>query len=131
MSQDIKIIQNALYLKSQDIYIQSNGVHDFVRYKIGKFEGFIDGGREYLRRVEVPANLLGDIIDYCLTTESHPEEIKDKLLWGTYGKNGKAALKYLPIRLLETDHLEAILKNVKTINKLHKKVIKDTLKDRK
>lgn len=103
----MSILQNAVYVPELG-YLRSAHRHDYITFEAQGDEFMIDGGNEYLRR-----NFTSDVdlgfVDYTLTSESTLEEIYDRLLWGTYGKDGKQPLKWLPICELETDHLCAIL----------------------
>ena len=42
-------------------------------------------------------------------------QMREYVLWGTFGKTGKSKLKYILIKDLETDHIKNILKDVKRI----------------
>jgi len=58
--------------------------------------------------------------------------LREYVLWGTYGKDGKSKLKYVLIKDLETDHIENILKDVKRIKGTNwEKLFKKELKLRK
>lgn len=56
-----------------------------------------------------------------------PEKI---LLWGTYGKDGKQPLKYIPIEEMETSHIEAVLKT-QNLNGEYFNTMKKVLRYRK
>lgn len=58
-------------------------------------------------------------------------EPREYLFWGTRGINGNEILKYTLIKDLDTDHIEAILANVKSIAPLHKETMEKELKSRK
>jgi len=101
------IIQNAVYVPSQRTYYVSANRHDFVAFTVGSEEHFIDGGTDYLRAsFLLPYN---KIVDYSLTSSNTLKEIREKLLWGTYGKSGNKPLKWVPFRNLSVDHLAAII----------------------
>ena len=53
---------------------------------------------------------------------------KKKLVWGTYGKDGKQPLKWAKFIDCEDDHLKAILKI--RVSDLYKKVIETILEER-
>lgn len=71
-------------------------------------------------------------MDWSLNKNEDFELIKQRLLWGTRGKNGNEPLKYLPLIELETSHLEALIEyNLEyPINPLHLSVIESILEDR-
>lgn len=118
-----KLIQNAVYIPEDDVYIKSLHVHDYRSYttKSGK-EVSVDGGLEYSRRT---FTLNPDCwFEYNLYSNDPFELICEKLLWGTRGVDGKSPLTFKPIRLLESDHLINILANVPNIDPLYIKVIK-------
>ena len=111
------IIQNAVYVPEQNVYLKSANRHDYIVFESQGDSFFIDGGNEYLRRSFRSDVDLG-FVDYTLTNESSLQEIYDKLLWGTYGKKGNEPLRWLPIRTLEESHLKAILNQVPNVHPL-------------
>ncbi|SRR6266403_668006 len=121
-----KILQNAAYCLKCDTYIISTHTHDYITCYCGNIA--VDGGSEYLKR-SIDEKESYD--DFSLNTESIPEEIRAKLLWGSRGKDGTEPLKFLPIGQRETDHLEAILKTQTQINELYKTAIRTELRIRK
>lgn len=126
------LLQNALYVPEDDLYLVSHHRHDFKCHKLrdGKEIG-VDGGLEYARRV---GNLFeldeADRYTECCLTSDQPFEgyITDKLLWGSSGKDGKGLIVYRPIKEWAEkeggeDHLRSILKNVSNLSLLHRKVV--------
>lgn len=124
------ILQNAIYIKSQDKYYVSRNRHDFVPYKIGKYEGFIDGGKDYFRASVIPDELKDDVVSYHLLENSPKKMIRERLIWGTFGPKGNQKVRYLPLFLLEKSHLKAILK-MDTISKIYRDTIQSILKSKK
>jgi len=119
------IIQNAVYIPSEDRFVVSTHQHDYQDFKLGKSEfGYIDGGTAYLRKGGTN-NWKDFIIDYSLILErdSFVDVIVQKLLWGTRGKDGRQPLTYRRIYSLETSHLEAILANCPNASQIVKQVI--------
>jgi hypothetical protein len=56
------------------------------------------------------------------------EEDRKYFHWGTYGKDGKGPLKYIPLCELETDHIEAILETQKhTLGTHTERLMRDEL----
>ena len=124
-----KIIQNAVYIPEDNIYLVSSHVHDFIEWASDKDGAsyFIDGGREYFRSCNDILNLEGAsrIIDYRLTEDTPWELIATHLLWGTRGVNGDKPLTYKPIMSLTIDHLRAILKTQpQIVGTITEKVVK-------
>lgn len=115
------IYQNAVFIKSTGKFYISRNVHDFVSFKTKNGEGFIDGGKEYLRSSVISQD--DDIEDYCLAEGDSFDEICLRLLWGTYGITGKDPLKYVPIASLEKQHLAAILRNTPLLAPKHREVV--------
>lgn len=98
-----KIIQNAIHLTHEDVFLCSTHRHDFHSHicKNGEVV-FVDGGNDYLRWGGI------DKVGYSDFTLYEDSPFKDKLmkkLWGSRGKDGKSPLKYSPLWLLETSHL--------------------------
>lgn len=131
------LLQNAVYVPSQDKFYLSFFRHDFVSFKTTDGEHFIDGGcsladGDYYFRASFNAkNPPKDIVPYYINEEAAFEEVKQKLLWGTRGKDGKGELEHKLVIDLTSDHLKAILKTQKGISDIHRKVIKSILQDRK
>ena len=55
---------------------------------------------------------------------------REYTLWGTYGKDGTDPLTHKPIKDLTTDHLQAILDNIKNLDPQYKEVITNELQER-
>lgn len=105
-----KILQNAVKIteKGKITYLNSTHRHDFVAYEFENGQQYaIDGGINYFKRScgNLPNGV--KIEDYSLNDDS--PNIKEFLLWGHRGKDGKSPLKYAPFAELELDHLRAIL----------------------
>lgn len=101
-----RLIQNALYIPEINLWLKSTHVHDYVAHTLtdGTYVS-TDGGCEYLHRtVSDPAR----VIPWDLYVDDPFEVIADKLLWGTYGPEGKGPFKRVPLRDCELDHLRAI-----------------------
>jgi len=120
------LIQNALRCKVCNKIILSSSVHDYVKCGCEN-EAMVDGGLDYFKRGGVNMEMLEDL---SLNSNSTSEEFYNKLVWGNRGIDGKQPLEYKLINSLETDHIQAILKNVSKIGKYHKKVMLEVLKKR-
>jgi hypothetical protein len=127
------LIQNAVKINEngRNFYLISTHRHDFATYtfKSGRWFG-VDGGVSYCRRAyNINDGESKCIQPWCLSNESTFDEICEKLLWGTYGKNDKDTLKYFPLSTFTKAHLQAILKTQPHIKgSLTEKVIKRLLK---
>lgn len=140
----MSIIQNAVQIVENwpDVfYLVSTHVHDFRTYVFrDKTEISVDGGTGldgYIRRV---GDVLGENgsggyatkwVDWSLDSAEPFDTIKERLLWGTYGKSSiQKTLTFKLIKDLELDHLKAIVKTQKNISKIHLKVIKYWIKEK-
>ena len=87
--------------------LESMHRHDYVTYidANGK-EYMVDGGLDYLRRNihdDAPYDELS-----LVSTDEH-SVIREVFKWGTYGIDGKQKLKYVVLKDMSWDHIEAIL----------------------
>lgn len=103
-----KIIQNAIQIPPSvtggvTTILSSRHVHDFVEHA----NYAVDGGLEYARRLK-PENA-PDPIDLTLYEDSTIDECVEKMIWGTYGKDGKSVRTFIYLKTAETDHLKRIL----------------------
>lgn len=86
--------------------LESNHVHDYKSYVDANGETYVvDGGCSYLRRSvnNVPAT------DLSVTLESTWQDQRESFKWGTYGKNGTDKLKFVALKDLTSNHIQAIL----------------------
>lgn len=113
------LIQNAAYCSDCDKIFVSTNCHDMTGCK----HGFIDGGLDYVRGG-------GRLESLALYTTNSRDDIKNKLVWGTYGKNGNESLRRKLVKDLDTDHLKAILETQTHIHALRKQAILDVLASR-
>lgn len=113
-----KIYQNAV--RKDGVFYQSRFRHDFVEFA----GGFIDGGKDYIRRGGYGYE------DFSVYENDSLEVMVDKLLWGTRGINGDQPLKWILLKDAETDHLKSILANVPNIGPKHLEVINFILNQR-
>ena len=87
--------------------LQSYHVHDYKTYldKNG-YTYMVDGGNEYLRRTivdEAPYEELSVLLSDPL------EDIRAAFHWGTRGKDRKEPLRWVALKDLDTNHIQAIL----------------------
>jgi len=87
--------------------LQSKHRHDYVTYvdKNGK-EYMVDGGLAYLRR-----NVHDDAPYEEMSLYAHDDHslVREHFHWGTRGLDGKQPIKWVALKDLETDHIEAII----------------------
>ena len=122
------MIQNAIYNLHDGKWYISIKSWDLIPFEVSDGTSlFIDGGNEYQRK---NFEFHPDVVDWCLYEDSDHEMIKDRLLWGTYGKDGKSQLTWIPLSKCEDDHLIAILTTQKHLNKKTKLLIEEILQDR-
>lgn len=106
----------------------SRHVHDFIQY-VDRTTGktyMVDGGLEYLRR---SGN--GDEVDTSIVVDDNDfaeQVVRENLMWGTYGPNGDQPLKYVALKDLETDHLEAILREQVNLRLFYRRAMEHELK---
>ena len=91
--------------------LTSRHVHDYKCYKDTKsLEIYTnDGGVEYLRR---SVNVV-PYEDISLYSDDPFEIIRENITRGTYGRNGDEELHYKPISNMSTNHINAILSQIK------------------
>jgi len=92
--------------------LQSRHRHDYQTYtdKNGK-EYMIDGGLDYIRSSDN-----GDE-EYITITLNHDHNIvREYTTWGTYGIYGDEPLRYITLKDMTTEHIEAVLDNVRNIH---------------
>lgn len=120
------LIQNAVKCLECGEMLQSIHRHDYVKCSCPNGT-MTDGGNEYHRYGGADMN---KVEHYTIYKGESFEDIKKKLLWGTYGKDGDQPLKYVRLIDCETEHLQAIIKDVAKINPLHRGVILSILIER-
>lgn len=87
--------------------LQSYNRHDYKTHldtKTGETY-MVDGGLDYCRqnRNVVSAE------DLCVYVGDDFNHIRAAFSWGTRGKDGQQTLRYVPLKDLDTDHIQAIL----------------------
>lgn len=128
------IIQNALKITEDGIvtYLPSVNRHHFNKYTFKDGSSvFVDGGNDYYRTGgDAKASVNAKVEDWSLDDTAKLPELKKKLLWGTYGKDGKQPLKYILLKDCEVGHLKAILKQ-SGLGQVYVKVIKSILTNKR
>lgn len=122
-----KIVANKIMTPDGTI-LQSYYTHDYKSHIDNNgLEYMVDGGLEYLRRT-VPDVPYTELSVY----DSDPfDMIRTAFCWGTRGKNGDQPLKWVALCLLDTDHIEAILKTQDQVPESLLNIFKQELKWRK
>ncbi len=104
----MKIILNRIQTPDGTI-LTSRHRHDFVTHvdTITGEEYMLDGGHDYRRSWlnKIPPK---DLSVYC---DAPFEEIRAALEWGTYGINRDQPCKWVILKDMDTDHIQAILDN--------------------
>jgi len=108
--------------------LESKHRHDYVEHLDKNGETYmLDGGIDYIRtninkEEAKPAHIFTD--------DSH-EIIREGFTWGTRGKTGKDTLRYVVLKDLTTEHIQAILDTQMNISEDFRKVFLDELVYRK
>jgi hypothetical protein len=79
--------------------------HDYIEYtdKNGKTY-IIDGGLDYCR-----TTVHDDQVSLILYDDEPHEVQREVVVWGTYGISGREPLRYVPVKDMETTHIERVL----------------------
>lgn len=85
--------------------LQSFHRHDFVEYN----GCFVDGGLSGYVRIS------GHLEDCCVYDDSPFEDIRNYFHWGTYGKDGEQPRKFVALKDLELEQIQAIIETQKQI----------------
>lgn len=109
-------------------WLQSFHRHDFKQHKdvVTGETYMLDGGCSYIRSNvnKVPAY-------YLTVLESDRHELKREwFAWGTRGKDGKQPLRWVHLKNMDTDHIEAILETQHHIGDWLRKLFNDELEYR-
>lgn len=103
--------------------VQSHHRHDFVEYA----GGFVDGGIDYIRLGAKAVKWK----DLCVYSNDPHVVIREAFTWGTRGKDGNQPVRYVLLKDLTEEHIEAILETQWQIPNYIRKVFEDELKYRK
>ena len=106
MLSEEKIVANRIRTPDGTI-LESKHRHDYVTYTDanGK-EYMVDGGTDYLRRIVHDDAPYEELSVYA---DAPHAVIREVFKWGTRGKDGKQPLKFVVLKDMTTDHIEAIL----------------------
>lgn len=100
-----RLVSNAIKTPDGTV-LQSNHVHDYKTYKDANGETYmVDGGTQYTRR-----SINEEPFEELSVYDNAPWSIvREKLKWGTRGKDGRQPVKYVSLAEMDTDHIKAIL----------------------
>ena len=123
----VSIVSNRIKTPDGTILV-SRHCHDFVGHtdKItGKFYA-VDGGSDNLKRT-------GDNAyeELSVTTADHFELIRKMFEWGSYGKDGRGALRWMTLCNMSDIHIKAIIDTQEQISEQCKNIFKKELAYRK
>ena len=87
--------------------LQSFNRHDYKTHldAVSGETYMVDGGLDYCRGI---SNVVS-AEDLCVFVGDDFKHIRSAFCWGTRGKDGQQPLKYVPLKDLDTDHIQAIL----------------------
>lgn len=125
MTSETRLLLNRIKTPDGTILTSYNR-HDYLTHKdaITKEVLMVDGGNDYARRHVGTYEELSVYDDGTHTTR------RSALHWGTRGKDNKQPLTYKPIKDLDSDHIEAILRTQTQLSEFYKEVFKEELKYR-
>ena len=125
MTTENKILLNRIKTPDGTILTSYNR-HDYVTYKdtITKEVLMVDGGTDYLRRH------VGTYEELSVYDDGSHVTRRSAVHWGTRGIDGRQPLVYKPIKDLDFDHIEAILKTQYQLSDFYKEIFKEELKYR-
>lgn len=125
MTTESRILLNRIKTPDGTILTSYNR-HNYVEYKdtVTKEVLMVDGGTDYLRRN------VGTYEELSVYDDGSHITRRSAVHWGTRGKDGKQPLVYKPLKDLDSDHIEAILKTQHQISDFYKEVFMEELKYR-
>jgi hypothetical protein len=125
MTTESKLLLNRIKTPDGTILTSYNR-HNYVEYKdtITKEVLMVDGGTDYLRRN------IGTYEELSVYDDGSHITRRSAVHWGTRGKDGRQPLVYKPIKDLDSDHIEAILKTQHQISDFYREIFKEELKYR-
>jgi len=125
MTTESRILLNRIKTPDGTILTSYNR-HNYVEYKdtVTKEVLMVDGGTDYLRRN------VGTYEELSVYDDGSHITRRSAVHWGTRGKDGKQPLVYKPLKDLDSDHIEAILKTQHQISDFYREVFMEELKYR-
>ena len=117
-----ELLYNALQTPDGTI-IESKSRHDYVTHIDANGKTYmIDGGLDYVR---CSAN--GDEKHLTITLDNDHAIVRQYCKWGTRGVAGDKPLTYVSLHEMDTDHIEAVIQNVPSMNLAIKSAMKNEL----
>jgi hypothetical protein len=125
MTSETRLLLNRIKTPDGTILTSYNR-HDYLTHKdaITKEVLMVDGGNDYARRH------VGTYEELSVYDDGSHLTRRSAVHWGTRGKDNKQPLTYKPIKDLDSDHIEAILRTQTQISEFYKEVFKEELKYR-
>ncbi len=125
MTTESRILLNRIKTPDGTILTSYNR-HNYVEYKdtVTKEVLMVDGGTDYLRRN------VGTYEELSVYDDGSHITRRSAVHWGTRGKDGRQPLVYKPLKDLDSDHIEAILKTQHQISDFYREIFKEELKYR-
>lgn len=125
MTSETRLLLNRIKTPDGTILTSYNR-HDYLTHKdaITKEVLMVDGGNDYVRRH------VGTYEELSVYDDGSHLTRRSALHWGTRGKDNKQPLTYKPIKDLDSDHIEAILRTQTQLSEFYKEVFKNELKYR-
>lgn len=109
--------------------LQSFNRHDYKTHSDENGHTYmVDGGCDYLRRNVVNEAPYKELSVY---SDDPHEMIRESMHWGTRGVNGDQPLKYIPLKDMDTDHIQACLDTQKFMHPHFRVAMQNELKYRK
>ena len=102
------VLSTATCKKCGDVLI-SRHRHDYVMCTCDN-KTMLDGGTDYQRYGGVDLSLV-DLSGTIYLTDGF-EKCRTAPIWGSYGKTGDEPLKFMSVSEMETEHLEAVIKEL-------------------
>jgi len=125
MTSETRLLLNRIKTPDGTILTSYNR-HDYVTHKdaITKEVLMVDGGNDYVRRH------VGTYEELSVYDDGTHITRRSAVHWGTRGRDNKQPLTYKPIKDLDSDHIEAILRTQTQLSEFYKEVFKEELKYR-
>ena len=123
-----QIIYNAIRTPDGTV-LESKHQHDYREYVDQNGKTYmVDGGLSYLRRNGSPSE---DYQELSVYQDDPHEKVREVLRWGTRGPDGDQPLKYVLLKDMSTDHIQAILDTQYHISDWRREVYEAELNHRK
>lgn len=108
--------------------IESKHTHDYVSHKDKNGNIYsVDGGKDYLKR----GFIIPDFEETSVYNTDDIGIIREVFTWGTYGKDGKQELRYILLKDMDIEHIEAILETQTRLPEYVKNIFKKEIEFKK